>query len=475
MLMTNNPQQFQQGHQRQTTTPVQQQVNQQVRPVSQQFNLQFNQYTPPHASPLLSQPPFNPQYPPSYPGQWPQHPSSVHSNITETSELITQVLDRQFKLYQGREDANKKHERWREERQKKFKDDNNGNRINKAFKKKPDSMDPTQTSAYHGWRRSCPWPITTKGMQEKNCSTTVVEAFRRPCIPCPLKPRRTKFMIYCCKITPISKLCLSAYLLSNLSNKNLKSRYRHTMQDTSHSMSWHMKALPLKVMGPRLAASIMPTLYMGSLVTRWMGGRILTKQCIHTRKVNEVNHTDVSSDYQEFEVNEAEHVQNPNYKGKNYDPNYQKNKNNYNSNLNSSYNNKNSSNNGNNFTNGNFRKNNKDDYTEIPSNIEVTLKGPVNQDQLAKINEILKNPRIYKDKLPKNQYPASGEYAKSFNKFCSKKVEINEATVVDVICYGMHLKKSPKMAEAIDIYKALSDDTYYGPKEQATDPSQEDQ
>ena len=51
----------------------------------------------------------------------------------------------------------------------------------------------------------------------------------------------------------------------------------------------------------------------------------------------------------------------------------------------------------------NFR--NKGDYTEIPSNVEVTLKGPVNQDQLMKIKEILKNPWIYKDKVQKNQYP----------------------------------------------------------------------
>ena len=137
MLMINNPEQFQQGHQRQTTLPVQQQVNKQVRPpVSQQLNPQFNQYTPSHASPLLSQPPFNPQYPPPYPGQWPQHPPSVHSNMTETSELITQVLDRQFKLYQDREGTHEEHKRWREEKEKKFRDDNNNrNRINKAFKK----------------------------------------------------------------------------------------------------------------------------------------------------------------------------------------------------------------------------------------------------------------------------------------------------------------------------------------------------
>ena len=91
MLMINNSQQFQQGHQIQTTPPVQQQVNQQVRP-PQPFNPQFNQYTPPHASPLFAPPQFKPQYPPPYPGQLLQHPPSVHSNITETSELITQVL-----------------------------------------------------------------------------------------------------------------------------------------------------------------------------------------------------------------------------------------------------------------------------------------------------------------------------------------------------------------------------------------------
>ena len=105
----------------------------------------------------------------------------------------------------------------------------------------------------------------------------------------------------------------------------------------------------------------------------------------------------------------------------------------------------------------------------------MTLKGPVNQDQLTKIKEILKNLRIYKDKLPKNQYPVLGEYAKSFSKFHLKKVEVNEATVDDVICYGMHLKKSePEMAKAIDIYEALSNDTYYGLEKQATEPPQEE-
>ena len=132
--------------------------------------------------------------------------------------------------------------------------------------------DPILTSAYHGWRRYSPWDTTTRGMPEKNCSTTVVEAFRRHCIPCPWKPQRTKFMTYCCKIILISKLHLSIYLLFNLSNRHRKSCYRPTMQDTSPTTSWHMKALPLEAMGPRLAASTTPTLYMGNLVMRWKGG-----------------------------------------------------------------------------------------------------------------------------------------------------------------------------------------------------------
>ena len=38
--------------------------------------------------------------------------------------------------------------------------------------------------------------------------------------------------------------------------------------------------------------------------------------------MNEVNHIDVGNYDDDYEVNEA-HVRNPNYKGKNYDPNFQ--------------------------------------------------------------------------------------------------------------------------------------------------------
>ena len=72
---------------------------------------------------------------------------------------------------------------------------------------------------------------------------------------------------------------------------------------------------------------------------------------------------------------------------------------------------------------------------------------------LNKVGKILRNPRVYRDKLPKGQQPVTGEYAKSFNKFHPTKVEVNEATVDDVVKYGHLIKRSEvEMAEAIDIY-----------------------
>ena len=47
---------------------------------------------------------------------------------------------------------------------------------------------------------------------------------------------------------------------------------------------------------------------------------IITKQSIIDRKMHEVNHVDIGNYSEDIEVNEA-HVRNPNYKGKNYDPN----------------------------------------------------------------------------------------------------------------------------------------------------------
>ena len=127
---------------------------------------------------------------------------------------------------------------------------------------------------------------------------------------------------------------------------------------------------------------------------------ILTKQTINTRRMNEVNQIDVTQYDEEFEVNEA-HIQKPNYKGKNYDPNYQnKNNNNNNSSSSPSYSgtgyNKHYNNNG-------ISNNTKNTFQDKPTNVQVTLTGPVNRDQLFKIQEVLRHPSQYRDKLPPNE------------------------------------------------------------------------
>ena len=106
--------------------------------------------------------------------------------------------------------------------------------------------------------------------------------------------------------------------------------------------------------------------------------------------------------------------------------------------------------------------------------MQVTLTGPANRDQLFKIQEVLRNPSQYTDKLPPNEWPVTGEYAKSFNKFHPKKVEVNKATIDEVVGFGHFMKKSDaEVADAIDIYKALGDDIYE-PEDQSTEPPHQD-
>ena len=324
MLMINNPQQFQQGHQRQTAPPVQQQVNQQVRP-PQPFNPQFKQYTPPHASPLFALPQFNPQYPPPYPGQLLQYLPSVHSNITETSELITQVLDRQFKLYQDREDTREEHKRQKEERKKKFMDDNNNrNRINKAFKKvnrfdgsNPDQCLPWMEEIFtmaHNHKRNAREEIlyNSGGSIQKTLYS--------------LSPEATEDKIYDLLLQNHSNLktlsqCISAFQSIQQRPEELLQTYSARYQ--SYYKLAH-KDLTIGSNGSKVSCIHYTNSLHGKLGDEMEGRfnqrlpknlqeeferatdfepRILTKQWIHTRKVNEVNHIDVSSDYQEFEVN----------------------------------------------------------------------------------------------------------------------------------------------------------------------------
>ena len=110
--------------------------------------------------------------------------------------------------------------------------------------------------------------------------------------------------------------------------------------------------------------------------------RIITKQSINNRKVHEVNYIDVTQSEDEVEINKA-HVRNPNYKGKNYDPNYQQNRMKMNTNMltNTTLNHHNTGNQGHGY--------NKNNQQDKPVNVSITLHRPVSKEQLYKIKEVL--------------------------------------------------------------------------------------
>ena len=201
---------------------------------------------------------------------------------------------------------------------------------------------------------------------------------------------------------------------------------------------------------------------------------IITKQSINSRKIHEINHIDVGQE-DEIEINKA-HIRNPNYKGKNYDPNFAQNR----------LKNNSSSNNHNNNTKSNYESSNphnsnnlgyghsKSHQQEKPVNVSVTLHGPVSKDQLYKIQEVLRHPSQYRDRIKPEDRPVKGEYATTFNKFHPKKVEVNEPTVEEAIKYGQFLRKSKEdITEAIYIYKTLGNEMFYVPEEDPED--QQDQ
>ena len=188
--------------------------------------------------------------------------------------------------------------------------------------------------------------------------------------------------------------------------------------------------------------------------------QIITKQSRNNRKVHEVNHIDITHGEDEVEINEA-HVRNPNYKGNNYDPNYQRNRTKMTTNMitNTASSHHNTGNQGYGY--------NKNNQQEKPVNVSVTLHRPVSKEQLYKIQEVLQHPSQYRDRIKPEDRPAKGEYVNAFNKFHPKMVEVNEATVEEAIKYGHFLKRSEEdIAEAIDICKTLGNETFYGPEEE---------
>ena len=206
--------------------------------------------------------------------------------------------------------------------------------------------------------------------------------------------------------------------------------------------------------------------------------QIITKQNINNRKIHEVNNINIAPE-EEIEINEA-HVRNPNYMGKNYDPNYVQNRSKTTSNTN------NTSIHQNNTTqnyklsgqhnNPGYRPNNNSSQQEKLVNMSVMLHGPVSKEQLYKIQEVLRHPLQYRDHLKPEDHPVKGKYMNAFNKFHPKKVEVNKATVEEAINYGQFLKKNEEdIAEAIDIYQALGNETFYSPEEDTPDQHNQQQ
>ena len=202
--------------------------------------------------------------------------------------------------------------------------------------------------------------------------------------------------------------------------------------------------------------------------------QIITKQSINNRMIHEVNHIGITHGEDEVEVNEA-HVRNPNYKGKNYNPNRSKTTNTAN-NTSSHHNNTNQSyGSSTHHTNSNPGYGyNKSNQQEKPVNVSVTLHGPVSREQLYKIQEVRRHPSQYRDRIKPEDRPVKGEYATAFNKFHPKKVEVNEATLEEAIKYGHFLKRSKEdIAEAINIYKTLGNEMFYGPEEDPADQQEQ--
>ena len=208
--------------------------------------------------------------------------------------------------------------------------------------------------------------------------------------------------------------------------------------------------------------------------------QIITKQSINSRKIHEVNHIDIGHE-DEIEINEA-HVRNPNYKGKNYDPNFTQNR------LKATNNNTNNTSNNQNNTTPSYgsssqHSNNNSGYGYSKSNqqkksinVSVTLHGPVSKDQLYKIQEVLRHPSQYRERIKPEDHPVKDKYATAFNKFCPKKLDVNEATVKEAIKYGQFLKKGEEdIAEAIDIYKTLGNEMFYGSEEDPADQQEQPQ
>ena len=312
-------------------------------------------------SPLLTPPqPFNPQVPPSY---FPQYPLSNSPSAGNSNSSILVALQKQWEKQEKIDGEHNDMERQKEERkrmkeereqrkeeQKRVEKQENQqqNWINKAFEKIA-RFDGTNPSYYFDWLEQTEALVNEhKGRIYReelllNCGTSVSKTIHA--LPQEATNQQIKDTVLCnhSNLRTVSQ-CSNAY--QQLHQKPDEGLQTYNTRYTSY---FSLTYPELEIDNPlsRMHCIHYASSLYGKLSDEMTGRfnqdlpenlqtafekaanfepRIITKQSISERKVHEINHIEVTSCQDEIKVNEA-HVRNPNYKGKNYDPNYQQNKN----------------------------------------------------------------------------------------------------------------------------------------------------
>ena len=221
-------------------------------------------------------------------------------------------------MYQDREDAYKECERWKEEQEKKYRDDNNNrNRINKAFKKvnrfdgsNPDQCLPWMEEIFamaHNHKRNAREELLhNSGRSIQKTLYFLPSEATEDEIPDILLQNHSNLKTSSQHISAFQSIQQRPEELLQTYNARYQSYYELAHKGLTigsngskvscihYANSLHRK---LDEMEGRFNQRLPKNLQEAFKTAMDFEPRILTKQCIHTRKVNEVNHIDVSSNY----------------------------------------------------------------------------------------------------------------------------------------------------------------------------------
>ena len=416
------------------TNPPLQHNFQHPLPINPHLNYQaqpphFQQFTQPQVSPLQIPPqPFNPQILPPY---FPQYPPSNSPLAGSNDSSILAALQKQwekqerldkehFGMERQKEERKRMKEEWEQKKEEWKRLEKQENQqcthINKASEKIPrfNGMNPSYCFDWLEQTEALVNEHQGRVYREElllNCGTSVAKTIHA------LPQETTNQQIKDAVLQTHSNLrtvsqCSNAY--QQLQQKPDKALQTYNTRYTSYFNLTYPK---LEINNPlsRMHCIHYASSLYGKLSDEMTGRfnqdlpqnlhaafekaenfepRIITKQSINESKVHNVNNIDITQGLEEIEINKA-HIWNLDYKGKNYDPNYQQNKNKNNFNNNSStgasY-----QNNGNQGQGNHYMKNN---HQEKPVNVSVMLNGPISKEQLYKLQEVLRHPSQYRDRL----------------------------------------------------------------------------